>query len=128
MVPGEGDIDQMREAMSVLSEHELAFVLTDFDPTIVNFETIMGLPFEMIKFERHCVKRASESAMCYDVMGMLVDLFKDQGLYVAFKGIDNAQLEEIAISLRADFLQGEKYTKPFPIEQIDELAELQTMY
>lgn len=128
MVPGEGDVDRMREAMSILSEHEIAFVLTDFEPTIVNFETIMGLPFEMIKFERHCVKRASESAMCYDVLGMLVDLFKDQGLHVAFKGIDNAQLEEIAISLRADFLQGEKYTKPFPIEQIDELAELQTMY
>lgn len=128
MVPGEGGIERMREVMRVLREHRIVFVLTDFDPTIVNFESIMGLPFEMIKFERHCVMRASENAMCYDVMGMLVDLFKEQGFSVAFKGIDNAQLEEIAMSLRADFLQGEKYTKPFPIEQIDEQPELQTMF
>ena len=128
MVPGEGDIDRMREVMSTLREHQIVFVLTDFDPTTVNFESVMGLPFETIKFERHCIKRASESAMCYDVMGMLVDLFKEHGFHVAFKGIDNGKLEEVAMSLRADFLQGEKYTKPFPVEQIEEQADLQAMY
>lgn len=128
LVPGEGDIDRMRDVMSILREHRIEFVLIDFDPTTVNFESIMELPFGMIKFERHCVKRASESAMCYDVMGMLVDLFKEQGFRVAFKGIDNTHLEEVAMSLRADFLQGEKYTKPFPIEQIETQPELQTMF
>ena len=127
-MPGEGDIDRMRDVMSILREHRIEFVLIDFDPTTVNFESIMELPFGMIKFERHCVKRASESAMCYDVMGMLVDLFKEQGFRVAFKGIDNTHLEEVAMSLRADFLQGEKYTKPFPIEQIETQPELQTMF
>lgn len=124
MAPGERDIDQMREQMRILREQQIVFVLTDFDPTEVNFECIMGLPFEMIKFERHCIKRASEHTMCYDVVGTLVDLFKDQGFRVAFKGIDNVQFEEIAMSLRADFVQGEKYTKPFPIERIEEQTDL----
>ena len=128
LVPGEGDIDRMREVMGVLREHRIEFVLTDFDPTTVNFESIRGLPFGTIKFERHCVKRASESAMCYDVLGMLVDLFREQGFRVAFKGIDNTQLEEVAMSLRADFLQGEKYTKPFPIEQIEMQPDLRMMF
>lgn len=128
LVPGEGNIDRMREAMNVLREHRIGFVLTDFDPVNVNFESMLGLPFRMIKFERHCVKRASDSVMCYDVMGMLVDMLKEQGFLVAFKGIDNMHLEEIAMSLRADFLQGEKYTKPFPIEQLELQPELQTMF
>lgn len=128
LVPGEGDIDRMREVMGVLREHRIEFVLTDFEPTNVNFESIRGLPFGTIKFERHCVKRASESAMCYDVLGMLVDLLREQGFCVAFKGIDNTQLEEVAMSLRADFLQGEKYTKPFPIEQIEMQPDLRMMF
>lgn len=128
LVPGEGDIDRMREVMGVLREHRIEFVLTDFEPTNVNFESIRGLPFGTIKFERHCVKRASESAMCYDVLGMLVDLLREQGFCVAFKGIDNTQLEEVAMSLRADFLQGEKYTKPFPMEQIEMQPDLRMMF
>lgn len=128
LVPGEGDINRMREVMGVLREHRIEFVLTDFEPTNVNFESIRGLPFGTIKFERHCVKRASESAMCYDVLGMLVDLLREQGFCVAFKGIDNTQLEEVAMSLRADFLQGEKYTKPFPIEQIEMQPDLRMMF
>ena len=128
MVPGEGDINRMREVMRILGEHQISFVLTDFDPMSVNFENVMGLPFKMIKFERHCIKRASESAACYDVTGMLVDLFKDHGFHVGFKGIDNAQLEEVAVSLRADFLQGEKYTKPFPVEQMEAVPDLQAMF
>ena len=128
MVPGESDMERMREVMSVLREHQIMFALTDFEPTSVNFESIMGLPFEMIKFERHWIMRASETAMCYDVMGMLVDLFKGQGFRVAFKGIDNARLEEVALTLGADVLQGEKYKKPFPIDEMEAQADFRSMY
>ena len=128
MVPGESDMAKMRAVMSALREHQIMFALTDFEPTSVNFESIMGLPFEMIKFERHWIMRASETAICYDVMGMLVDLFKDQGFRVAFKGIDNARLEEVAISLGADVIQGEKYKKPFPIDEMEAQADFQSMY
>ena len=128
MLPGEGDIERMRAVMTTLREHRIVFVLTDFDPAIVNFEIVMGLPFEMIKFERHCIMHASARAAYYDVIGMLVDLFKEHGFQVAFKGIDNAQLEEMAISLNADLVQGEKYTKPFPMERLEEQIDLRTMY
>ena len=128
LVTGEGDIDRMRDVMNVLREHRIEFVLTNFDPSNVDFERILGLPFGMIKFDRHCIKRASERAVYYDVVGLMVDLFKEHGFQVAFKGIDNAQLEEVAMSLHADFLQGQKYTKPFPIEQIEMQPELQMMF
>ena len=128
MVPGERDVERMREEMRLLRGQQIVFVLTDVDPTTVNFEAVMKLPFEMIKFERHCIKRASEQTMYYDVVGTLVDLFREQGFLVAFKGIDNVQLEEVAISLGADFLQGEKYTKPFPVERIEEQSDLEVVF
>jgi EAL domain-containing protein (putative c-di-GMP-specific phosphodiesterase class I) len=69
-----------------------------------------------------------ERAMSFDVIGMLVDLFKERGFTVAFKGIDNEELEETAISLGADFLQGEKYTKPFPIDEMTRQMELKALF
>lgn len=120
MLPEESNIDRMQKVMTILRQHQIEFTLTDFDPSLVNFESIARLPFETIKFERHCVMRACSNAKTYDVMGMLVDLFKEHGFLVAFKGIDNEELLDTAISLGADFVQGEKYTKPFPLEQIEE--------
>ena len=120
MVPGEGDLDRIRAVINTLRDHQIMFTLVDFDPTCVNFESVMSLPFEMIKFERHCIIRASENPVCYDTMGMLVDLFKDHGFYVAFKGVDNEELEEVAMSLGPDYVQGEKYTKPFAVDHMAE--------
>jgi EAL domain-containing protein (putative c-di-GMP-specific phosphodiesterase class I) len=128
MVPGKCDVERMRQVMNVLRAYQIVFILTDFDPVAVNFESIAELPFSMIKFERHCVQHAMERAMSFDVIGMLVDLFKERGFTVAFKGIDNEELEETAISLGADFLQGEKYTKPFPIDEMTRQMELKALF
>jgi EAL domain-containing protein (putative c-di-GMP-specific phosphodiesterase class I) len=127
MIPGVSDVACMRQVMSTLREHQIVFVLTDFDPVAVNFESIAGLPFYMIKFERHCARRALH-ARSFDVIGMLVDLLKERGFAVAFKGIDNEELEETAIALGADFLQGEKYTKPFPIDEMTQQMELKALF
>jgi EAL domain-containing protein (putative c-di-GMP-specific phosphodiesterase class I) len=128
MLSGKCDVERMRQVMRTLREHEIEFILTDFDPVSVNFESITELPFSMIKFEWHCVRHALERPMSFDVIGMLVDLFKERGLAVAFKGIDNEELEETAISLGADFLQGEKYTKPFPIDEMTRQMELKALF
>ncbi len=120
MLPGESDVERMEEAMEALRWHDISFTLTDFDPSFVNFESLMRLPFETVKFERHCIYRAAKNAKDYDVEGMLVDMFREHGFNVAFKGIDNAELADVAMSLGADYLQGEKYAKPFPLEEIDE--------
>ena len=76
MAPGEGNIAQMRTVINTLREYQILFTLVDFDPMSVNFESVMRLPFEMVKFERHCIMRACESAACYDMMGLLVDMCK----------------------------------------------------
>ena len=120
MVPGQCNMGRMREAMDALTGYRISFILSDFEPTAVNLESIMGLPFKEIKFERHCAIQAIANPVSFDVTGILVDLFKEQGYRISFKGIDNEELEEIAITLGADYLQGEKYETPFPMSSIEE--------
>lgn len=128
MIQGESDIIRMRDVMATLCEYQIGFTLTDFDPSSVNFESITLLPFDSIKFGRFCAKRALENKETYDVIGLLVDLFKERGYAIVFKGIDNDELENVAISLGTDYLQGDKYEKPFPVERIEEQLDLQIMF
>lgn len=119
MASGQTDIEHVREAMQQLQMYRIGFILTDFDPSCVDFESVALLPFQTIKFSAKCVRKACENSAYYDVAGMLVDLLKDRGYTIAFMGINNDELENIAVSLGADYMQGEKYAKPFPIEEIE---------
>lgn len=128
VAPGACDISRMRDVMRILREHQIIFILTDFDPETINFESVVGLPFQTVKFDKKCVKKAAENATSFDAIGLLVDLLKERGYDVVFKGIDNEELEDIALSLGADYLQGAKYAKPLPIEGMAEQLDLSAMF
>lgn len=119
MAEGHKDIAHVREVMQQLQMYQVGFILSDFDPSDVDFESVAMLPFRAIKFSEKCVRKACENRAYYDVIGMLVDLLKEHGHAIAFKGINNDELEDIAVSLGADYMQGEKYAKPFPIEELE---------
>lgn len=119
MAEGHMDIEHVRDVMQQLQMYQIGFILSDFDPSNVDFESVAMLPFRAIRFSAKCVHKACENRAYYDVIGMLVDLLKEQGHAIAFKGIDNDEQEDIAVSLGADYMQGEKYAKPFPIEELE---------
>lgn len=128
MVPGQRDIEGMHSMMQLLRDNGIIFILTDFSPSAVNFEGITGLPFKTVKFESKCVRQAAEHADSFDVIGLLVDLLKERGLDVVFKGVDDEQLEETALSLGADYLEGTRYAKTLPLEDIVERLDLGGMF
>lgn len=128
ITPGACDIHKMYDVMNILREHQIIFILTDFHPESINFESVVGLPFRTVKFDQRCVKKASESPISFDAIGLLVDLLKERGYDVVFKGIEDEKLEEIVLSLGADYLQGSKYAKPLPIEGIVEQLDLSAMF
>ena len=119
MAFGQTDVGHVREVMQQLQMYQIGFILTDFDPACVDFEGVALLPFEEIKFSAQCVRKACENSAYYDMIGMLVDLLKEREYTIAFMGINNDELEDIAVSLGADYMQGEKYAKPFPVEEIE---------
>lgn len=128
MAPGQRDIEGMFSVMQLLRENGIIFLLTDFSTSSVNFESITGLPFKTVKFESKCARQAAEDTKSFDVTGLLVDMLKDRGYDVVFKGIEDEELEEIALSLGADYLEGTRYAKPLPLEEIADWLDLGAMY
>lgn len=119
LASGQVDIDHVRESMQQLRMYQIGFVLSEFDPSSVDFESVAILPFRAVKFSGKCVHKACENRTYYDMTGMLVDMLKERGYTIVFTGINNDELEDIAVSLGADYMQGKKYARPFPIEEIE---------
>lgn len=104
MASGQMNIERVREVMQQLQMYQIGFILTDFDPSYVDFESVALLPFEEIKFSEKCARKACENSSYYDVIGMLVDLLKERGYTISFMGINNDELENVAVSLGADYI------------------------
>lgn len=117
MLP-DGQTDVIRETMNRLRDYNIGFMLADFKVSAVDMDSIAQLPFDAVKFNRHSVEKAQKDATSFEVIGSLVDMIKEHGYSIVFKGVDNEDLEEIAFSLGADYMQGYRYAKPFPLEEI----------
>lgn len=128
MAPGQRDIEGMLCAMQTLRENGIIFILADFSPSSVNFEGIAELPFKTVKFASGCVRQAAESTKRFDVTGLLVDMLKDRGYDIVFKGVEDEELDEIALSLGADYLEGEHYARTLPLDDIAQQLDLEAMF
>lgn len=128
MAPGRRDIEGMLGVMQTLREHDIIFILTDFSPSSVNFEGITGLPFKTVKFESACVRQAAENAKHFEVTGLLVDLLKERGYDIVFKGVEDEELEEIALALGGDYLEGTRYVRTLPLNDIGQQLDLGAMF
>ncbi len=114
-----GDIEHVKAMMQQLQAYQVGFILSGVDPADIDFESVALLPFSAVYFSAACIKRAAEDRTYYDMIGMLVDLLRDRGYRIGFKGIEDDELEDLAVSFGADFMQGEKYGHPFPIEELE---------
>ncbi|MCR5388107.1 MAG: hypothetical protein K6E56_02540, partial [Lachnospiraceae bacterium] len=47
----------------------------------------------------------------YDMLGTVIDVLHQFGADMAFKDVDDEEMEELATSLGADFIQGSLYSK-----------------
>lgn len=114
----EHDYDLMKDAMSALADAGVKFTLSGLKPESVDFTCIMNLPFDIIMCDSQCVKKAGEDASYFDILGALIDFMKDHGCLVGLKGIESDELEDIAMSINVDYLQGNKYASTNPFDEI----------
>jgi EAL domain-containing protein (putative c-di-GMP-specific phosphodiesterase class I) len=119
----DSDFLTMRDKMFELRNHGIKFYLDDFGTGYSNFERIMELPFDIVKFDRSLVIAVSESKQSEKMVSSLSQLFTNMGYSVLFEGVENELDEERCIKMAASYLQGYKYSKPIPIERLTEYFE-----
>ena len=106
--------------MTALQGLGVKFYLDDFGTGYSNFERIVGLPIDIIKFDRSLTILAGKDDESKFLVGSFSDIFKQSNYQILFEGVEDEQDEMYCKEMNALYLQGFKYSKPIPIEQLPE--------
>lgn len=108
----------VKDKMLVLKEAGLKFYLDDYGSGYSNLERIMELPLDVIKFDRSLLLLSAESKNHKYMVDNFANVFSKMDYKVLFEGVETEDDELACIDMKANYLQGYKYSKPIPIEKL----------
>ena len=108
----------MKQRVLQLRELGIKFYLDDFGTGYSNFERIMEIPFDIIKFDRIMLIGSSKSRSSGFMVSTFAQMFNRLNYSVHFEGVEDDSDEKKCISMNARYLQGYKYSRPIPINNL----------
>ena len=121
----ESDFNLMKQKVMELQELGIKFYLDDFGTGYSNFDRIMEIPFDIIKFDRSMLIESGKSDTAFYMVSTFATMFDKLHYSVLFEGIENDVDERSCVRMCAKYLQGYKYSKPIPIEQLRNFLTLE---
>ena len=109
------DLEEIKPKIIMLHEKGITFYLDDFGTGYSNFDRIMELPFQIIKFDRSLVLQSAKSNESRYMVGSFAKMFRHLDYNILFEGVENEEDEKNCREMDAQYLQGYKYSKPIPI-------------
>ena len=119
----EQDFELIKKRINELKGSGIKFYLDDFGTGYSNFERIMELPFDIVKFDRSLVMASGNDERYRTMVSNLARMFREVHYSVLYEGIENEDDEKRCIEMSAKYLQGYKYSKPIPIERLTDYFE-----
>lgn len=116
----ESDFEIIKERINELKGSGIKFYLDDFGTGYSNFERIMELPFDIIKFDRSLVIASSNDQKMKEMVSHLAKMFSDMNYAILYEGIEDEEDEARCKEMSAKYLQGYKYSRPIPIKELTE--------
>ncbi len=119
----EKDFEVIKSRINELKDTGIKFYLDDFGTGYSNFERIMELPFDIIKFDRTLVSASGNNEKFRSMVAHMAQMFTDVDYAVLYEGVESEDDEKLCIDMKAAYLQGYKYSRPIPIEELTEYFE-----
>jgi len=116
----EKDFMMMKHVLEELKQYGMKFYLDDFGTGYSNFERIIELPVDTIKFDRSLTILASKDEESKFMVGSFSEIFKRANYQILFEGVESEMDEMQCKDMNAQYLQGYRYSKPIPMEQLRE--------
>lgn len=114
----ESDFSLMKQKVTDLQRRGIKFYLDDFGTGYSNFERIMEIPFDIIKFDRSMLIESGKSESSEFMVCTFANMFNQLDYSVLFEGVETDSDETHCMKMSASYLQGYKYSRPIPIEQL----------
>lgn len=112
------DFFLVENKINELKKMNIKFYLDDFGTGYSNFERIMKLPIDIIKFDRSLLLMSAKNNESKYMVNHFAEIFNNLNFEILFEGVENDEDENICMDMNANYLQGYKYSKPIPFEQI----------
>lgn len=119
----ESDFNTIKEKFSILSKKGITLYLDDFGTGYSNFERIIEIPFDIIKFDRSLVIASGKDSKAELMVMYLAHLFTDLKYAVLYEGIEDDNDQHRCTNMYAKYLQGYKYSKAIPIGHLTEFFD-----
>lgn len=120
----EADFNIMKGRVQELQKLGIKFYLDDFGTGYSNFERIMEIPFDIIKFDRSMTIESSKNSDSFYMVSTFANMFSKLHYSVLFEGVEDEHDEQNCVKMSAKYLQGYKYSKPIPIADLVEFLEM----
>lgn len=114
----DADFNLMKQRVIQLQDLGIKFYLDDFGTGYSNFERIMEIPFDIIKFDRSLLIESLKNDSSQYMVRTFANMFHDLKYSILFEGVENEHDENRCKLMMAQYLQGYKYSKPIPIEEL----------
>jgi len=114
----ESDFNIVREKISVLKEAGMTLYLDDVGTGYSNLDRIVKYDVDVVKFDRFFLLESEKNPKVAKMMNHLSEAFKDLNYKLLYEGVETEENELLCLRCRADYIQGYKYSKPIPIEDI----------
>lgn len=115
----DSDFLLMKNKIEELKDRGIKLYLDDFGTGYSNMERIMELPFDIIKFDRSLVIASDTDERSEKMVGSLASMFTELNFSVLYEGVENDLDEKRCINMSASYLQGYKYSRPIPINELN---------
>ena len=114
----EGDFMLMKRKIGELKAQGIKIYLDDFGTGYSNMERILELPFDIIKFDRSLVLASESEDRSRRMVANLAHMFSEMNYFVLYEGVEQEAEEAMCRGMAANYLQGYKYSKPVPIDEL----------
>lgn len=110
-----GEYPQLVEnMMSVLGAYGILFSIDDFGVGYSNLQSLISLPFSVLKIDRSLIRAASDGQKSAELVRHIVWTMQDIGIKTLAEGVEDSDENAFAVETGVDMIQGFLYARPLP--------------
>lgn len=114
----ERDFLILKSRMELMKNAGMTLYLDDVGTGYSNLDRIVRYDVDVVKFDRFFLLEAEKNAKIEKMITHLSQAFRDLDYKLLYEGVETNEHEELCLNCGADYIQGYKYSKPIPIEEL----------
>ncbi len=115
-------VPALEKNMFILRKEGIAFALDDFGSGFANIDTVVKLPFDIIKIDRQLLLLMDDPK--YNILlKSLIEIFLALDLEIVVEGIENNKQSKFVEDIGATYQQGYLYAPPLSMEDFTDLIK-----